>query len=48
MLRVASRYARIVQARVQTTGHLFERRYHAVLVDEDAYLLTLLLHPTSG
>jgi REP element-mobilizing transposase RayT len=42
MLRIASRYARIVQARVHTTGHLFERRYHAVLVDEDAYLLTLL------
>jgi REP element-mobilizing transposase RayT len=42
MLRIASRYARKVQARLATTGHLFERRYHAVLVDEDAYLLTLL------
>ena len=42
MLRIASRYARFVQARLDTTGHLFERRYHAVLVDEDAYLLTLL------
>jgi len=42
MLRIASRYARIVQAALDTTGHLFERRYHAVLVDEDAYLITLL------
>lgn len=38
----ASRYARTVQLRIQTTGHLFERRYHAVLVDADAYLLTLI------
>ena len=42
MLRVAGRYARCVQARLQTTGHLFEKRYHALLVDADAYLLTLL------
>ena len=42
MLRIASRYARTVQRRFQTTGHLFERRYHAVLVDADEYLLELL------
>jgi len=42
MLRIASRYARQVQRRFRTTGHLFERRYHAVLVDADEYLLTLL------
>ena len=42
MLRVAGRYARSVQARLQTTGHLFEKRYHALLVDADEYLLTLL------
>jgi REP element-mobilizing transposase RayT len=42
MLRIASRYARELQARFRTTGHLFERRYHAVLVDADAYLLELL------
>ena len=40
--RIASQYARIVQMRVDTTGHLFERRYHAVLVDADAYLMTLV------
>jgi len=40
--RIASRYARTVQRCVETTGHLFERRYHAVLVDADEYLLTLL------
>jgi len=39
---IASRYARLAQSAIQTTGHLFERRYHAVLVDADAYLLTLL------
>lgn len=42
ILRIASPYARKVQARLATTGHLFERRYHAVLVDSDNYLLTLL------
>jgi REP element-mobilizing transposase RayT len=42
MLRIASRYARKVQATLHTTGHLFEKRYHPILVDEDAYLLQLL------
>jgi REP element-mobilizing transposase RayT len=41
-LRIASAYARTVQLRLQTTGHLFERRHHAVLVDADSYLLTLV------
>lgn len=39
---IASQYARRVQASLSTTGHLFERRYHAVLVDADSYLLELL------
>jgi putative transposase len=42
MLLIASQYARRVQARLETTGHFFERRYHAVLVDTDVYLRTLL------
>jgi len=42
ILRIASQYARAVQARLDTTGHLFERRYHAVVVDADAYLKTLV------
>ncbi len=42
MLCIASRYARSVQSRLGTTGHLFERRYHAILVDVDDYLLTVL------
>ena len=42
MLLVAGRYARAVQSRLDTTGHLFEKRYHALLVDADEYLLTLL------
>lgn len=42
ILRIASKYARTVQVRLETTGHLFEKRYHAVLVDADSYLLTLI------
>ena len=39
---VASRYARAKQRAVPTTGHLFERRYRARLVDADRYLLALV------
>lgn len=42
MLRIAGRYARTVQSTLHTTGHLFEKRYHPILVDADAYLLELL------
>ena len=42
MRDIASNYARAFQARVPTTGHLFERRYHATLIDADAYLLEVL------
>ncbi len=42
VLRIASRYAREFQERLETTGHLFERRYHAILVDVDSYLLALV------
>jgi putative transposase len=52
MQNVASRYARFVQRRAGTTGHLFERRYHAVLVDSERYLVELLryihLNPVRG
>ena len=39
---VASRYARAKQRSLETTGHLFERRYRARLVDADRYLLALV------
>lgn len=42
MMRIAGRYAHTVQRRVHTTGHLFEKRYHPILVDADEYLLELL------
>ncbi len=42
ILRIAGKYARMVQLAMKTTGHLFERRHHAVLVDSDKYLLTLI------
>lgn len=42
MARIASGYARNFQRLLATTGHLFERRYHAVLVDSDRYLFSLV------
>jgi REP element-mobilizing transposase RayT len=42
MQRIASRYARSVQKRRTTTGHLFERRHRAILIDADSYLLELI------
>lgn len=42
MLRIAGTYARTVQLRVETTGHLFDRRYYASLIDADRYLLAVL------
>ncbi len=39
---IASTYARRKQQRIPTTGHLFERRYRAMLVDTDAYWLALV------
>lgn len=47
MLRIVGRYARAVQSRLHTTGHLFEKRYHPILVDADEYLLELLRTSTS-
>jgi putative transposase len=42
MMRIASRYARTLQKQVLTTQHFFERRYQALLVDADEYLLELV------
>lgn len=42
MQRIGTRFARAIQRQVPTTGHLFENRYHALLVDVDAYFLELL------
>lgn len=42
MRQIASGYARAFQQKLPTTGHLFERRYHATLVDVDAYFLEVL------
>src|SRR5262245_27591642 len=36
---LGSRYARGFQRSVPTTGHLFERRYHASLLRSDEHLL---------
>ncbi len=40
--RIAGVYARRIQRRLPTTGHLFERRYRSVLVDADTHLLRLV------
>ena len=42
MLRIASTYARTVQMRLNTSGHLFERRYHASLLDVENYVLAVI------
>jgi REP element-mobilizing transposase RayT len=42
MQRIGTRFARAMQKRVPTTGHLFENRYHARLVNVDEYFLVLL------
>ena len=42
MQRVGSRFARFIQKNLATTGHLFENRYHALLVDVDSYFLELV------
>ncbi len=38
MRQIAAEFARAMQSKMQTTGHFFERRYHATLVDVDTYL----------
>jgi REP element-mobilizing transposase RayT len=42
MQRVASPYARHMQQRTGTTGHFFERRHHAEIVDTERYLLAAI------
>lgn len=42
MHSIARPYSRYRHRRLRTTGHLFERRYKAWLVDMDAYFLILL------
>jgi REP element-mobilizing transposase RayT len=42
MQLIAQRYARHRHKQLGTTGHLFERRYRAWLVDTDAYFIALL------
>jgi REP-associated tyrosine transposase len=39
MQRICSKFARRIQVGLSTTGHLFERRYFARLVNVDSYLL---------
>jgi putative transposase len=52
MKRIATRYSRYRHRQLNTTGHLFERRYKALLVDVDAYFIVLLryihLNPVSA
>lgn len=42
MQRLAMRYSRHVHKDAGQVGHLFERRYRAILVDADAYLKSLV------
>jgi putative transposase len=42
MRQIASEFARAMQLKLETTGHFFERRYHATLVEATDYLFTAL------
>src|SRR6476659_5606783 len=42
MRQIAAEFARAMQSKLQTTGHFFERRYHATLIDVDSYLLEVV------
>jgi len=42
MQNLAFRYARWINRRYQRIGHLFQGRYHALLVDDESYLLELV------
>jgi putative transposase len=42
MRNIAAEFARAMQSKLATTGHFFERRFHASLVDSDAYLMELV------
>jgi putative transposase len=42
MQRIAMRYSRYRHRQIRTTGHLFERRYKAKLVEMDSYVFALL------
>jgi len=42
MRQIAAEFARAMQAKLQTTGHFFERRYHATLVEDESYLKSVL------
>ena len=44
MHNLSSRFTRWSNWRQQKTGHLFQGRYKAILVDEDAYLLQLVAY----
>jgi putative transposase len=42
MMRIAGSFARHMQKHQHTSGHFFERRYRAILVDADEYMLELV------
>jgi REP element-mobilizing transposase RayT len=44
MQRLSSQYARRVHRRAGELGHLFQQRYHALLIDPEVYLLRLIRH----
>ncbi len=42
MRQIAAEFARAMQSRIATTGHFFERRYHATLVEATDYLFRVV------
>src|SRR5881394_683357 len=39
---IAAEFARAMQLKIETSGHFFERRFYAALVDTDRYMLALV------
>lgn len=42
MRQIAGEFARVMQSRMPSNGHFFERRYHATLIEATDYLFTAL------
>lgn len=42
MRQIAGEFARVMQGRMTSNGHFFERRYHATLIEATDYLFTAL------
>lgn len=42
MRQIAGEFARVMQSKMESNGHFFQRRYHATLIEATGYLFTVL------